>query len=61
MKSDNDSQSGLRHGSRLELLDREISKILAQIEHEEVPQNLTRLAEQLQAALKRKRDGSAEG
>jgi hypothetical protein len=61
MKSDNDSQSGLRHGSRLERLDREISKILAQIEHEEVPQNLTRLAEQLQAALKRKRDGSAEG
>ena len=61
MKSDNDSQSGLRHGSRLERLDREISQILAQIEHEEVPQNLTRLAEQLQAALKRKRDGSAEG
>ncbi len=59
MKSSNASQSDNRHSDRLQRLDREIGEILTRIEQEEVPQKLMRLAEQLQAALKRKRDVSA--
>ena len=59
MKSSNASQSDNRHSDRLQRLDREISEILTLIEREQVPQKLMRLAEQLQAALKRKRDVSA--
>jgi hypothetical protein len=59
MKSSNASQSDNRHSDRLQRLDREIGEILTRIEQEEVPQKLMRLAEQLQAALKRKRDISA--
>jgi hypothetical protein len=59
MKSSNASQSDDRRSDRLQRLDREIGEILTLIEREEVPQNLTKLAEQLQAALKRKRDISA--
>ncbi len=55
MKSSNASQSDNRHSDRrLQRLDREISEILKLIEREDVPQNLTKLAEQLQAALRRK-------
>ncbi|WP_394888786.1 hypothetical protein ACG873_26830 [Mesorhizobium sp. AaZ16] len=60
MKSSNASQSDNRHSDRLQRLDREIGEILTRIEQEEIPQKLMRLAEQLQAALKRKRDVSAE-
>jgi hypothetical protein len=59
MKSSNASQSDNRHSDRLQRLDREIGEILTRIEQEEVPQKLMRLAEQLQGALKRKRDVSA--
>jgi hypothetical protein len=59
MKSSNASQSDNRHSDRLQRLDREIGEILTRIEQEEVPQKLMRLAEQLQAALKRKCDVSA--
>ncbi|HEV2897139.1 MAG TPA: hypothetical protein VGX71_04695 [Pseudaminobacter sp.] len=59
MKSSNASQSDNRHSDRLQRLDREIGEILTRIEQEEVPQTLMRLAEQLQGALKRKRDVSA--
>jgi hypothetical protein len=60
MKSSNASQSDNRHSDRLQRLDREISEILTLIEREEIPQHLTKLAEQLQAALRRKRDTSAD-
>lgn len=39
----------------MERLDREIRDILARIEKEPVPQNLTKLAEELQAALQKRR------
>lgn len=39
----------------MQRLDREIRNILVRIEKEPVPQNLTKLAEELQAALQRRR------
>ena len=58
MKSGKDGQSDHRSSGRLQRLDGELGEILARIEHEEVPGNLTKLAEQLQQALKRKREAS---
>jgi hypothetical protein len=51
----NAKQSEQRESARTQGLDREIRDILARIEKEPVPQNLAKLAEELQAALQRRR------
>jgi len=56
MNSNNANQSDRREATQTQRLDREIRNILVQIENEPVPQNLTRLAQQLQAALQRRRE-----
>jgi hypothetical protein len=60
MTSNDPKQSERRQSARMQRLDREIRDILARIEKEPVPQNLTKLAEELQAALQRKR-GASDG
>jgi uncharacterized protein (UPF0147 family) len=56
MNSNDANQSDRRESTQTQRLDREIGNILAQIENEPVPQNLTKLAQQLQAALQRRRE-----
>jgi hypothetical protein len=56
MNSNDANQSDRRESTQTRRLDREIRNILAQIENEPVPQNLTKLAQQLQAALQRRRE-----
>ncbi len=56
MNSNDANQSDRRESTQTQRLDREIRNILAQIENESVPQNLTKLAQQLQAALQRRRE-----
>jgi hypothetical protein len=56
MNSNDANQSDRRESTQTQRLDREIRNILAQIENEPVPQNLTKLAQQLQAALQRRRE-----
>lgn len=56
MNSNDANQSDRRESTQTRRLDREIRNILAQIENEPVPQNLTKLAKQLQAALQRRRE-----
>jgi hypothetical protein len=56
MNSNDANQSDRRESTQTQRLDREIRNILAQIENEPVPQNLTKLAQQLQTALQRRRD-----
>jgi hypothetical protein len=56
MNSNDANQSNRRESTQTHRLDREIRNILVQIENEPVPQNLTRLAQQLQAALQRRRE-----
>ena len=56
MNSNDANQSDRRKSTQTYSLDREIRNILAQIENEPVPQNLTKLAQQLQAALQRRRE-----
>jgi hypothetical protein len=56
MNSDDANQSDRRESTQTRRLDREIRNILAQIENEPVPQTLTKLAQQLQAALQRRRE-----
>jgi len=60
MTSNDPKQSERRQSARMQRLDREIRDILGRIEKEPVPQNLTKLAEELQAALQRKR-GASDG
>jgi hypothetical protein len=55
MNSNDAKQSERRESAQAHRLDREIRNILVRIEKEPVPQNLTRLAERLQAALQRRR------
>jgi hypothetical protein len=56
MNSNDANQSGRRGSTQTQRLDREIRNILARIENEPVPQNLTKLAQKLQAALQRRRE-----
>lgn len=56
MISNDANQSDRRESAQTHRLDREIRNILARIENEPIPQNLTKLAQQLQAALQRKRE-----
>jgi hypothetical protein len=56
MNSKDTNQSDRRESTQTHRLDSEIRNILVQIENEPVPQNLTKLAQQLQAALQRKRE-----
>ncbi|EHK58658.1 hypothetical protein [Allomesorhizobium alhagi] len=56
MNSNDANQSDRRDSTQTQRLDREIRNILAQIENEPVPKNLTKLAQQLQAALQRRRE-----
>jgi hypothetical protein len=56
MNSNDANPSDRRDSTQTQRLDREIRSILARIENEPVPQNLTKLAQQLQAALQRRRD-----
>jgi hypothetical protein len=55
MDSNDADRPERRKTPRRQRLDREIRDILARIETEPTPQNLTRLAEELQAALQRRR------
>jgi hypothetical protein len=55
MDSNDADRPERRKTPRRQRLDREIRDILARIETEPAPQNLTRLAEELQAALQRRR------
>ena len=54
MNSNDANQSDRRESTQTQHLDREIRNILVQIENEPVPQNLTKLAQLLQAALQRR-------
>lgn len=56
MNSNDANQSDRRESTQTQHLDREIRNILVQIENEPVPQNLTKLAQLLQAALQRRRE-----
>jgi hypothetical protein len=56
MNSNDANQSDRRKSTQTQRLDREIRNILVQIENEPVPQNLTKLAQQLQGALQRRRE-----
>jgi hypothetical protein len=56
MNSNDAKQSERRESAQTHRLDREIRNILVRIEKEPVPQNLTKLAERLQAALQRRRE-----
>jgi hypothetical protein len=56
MNSNDANQSDRRGSTQTQRLDREIRNILARIENEPVPQNLTKLAQKLQAALQRRRE-----
>lgn len=56
MNSNDAKQSDSQESTKMRRLDREIRSILVRIECEPVPQNLTKLAEQLQAALQRRRE-----
>lgn len=56
MNSNDANQSDRRKSTQTQHFDREIRNILVQIENEPVPQNLTKLAQLLQAALQRRRE-----